>query len=88
MPLPKLAIPEYDLELPITGKKLSYRPFLVKEEKLLYLAMESNNDKEMIKAVKTIIPAPRNFPYSIPPGKKFTGAFSNNAPNKTSHING
>ena len=55
MPLPKLAIPEYDLELPITGKKLSYRPFLVKEEKLLYLAMESQNDKEMIKAVKTII---------------------------------
>ena len=55
MPLPKLAIPEYEMELPITGKKLTYRPFLVKEEKLLYLAMESNNDKEMIKAVKTII---------------------------------
>ena len=55
MPLPKLAIPEYEMEMPITGKKLTYRPFLVKEEKLLYLAMESNNDKEMIKAVKTII---------------------------------
>ena len=55
MPLPKLAIPEYEMELPITGKKLTYRPFLVKEEKLLYLAMESQNDKEMIKAVKTII---------------------------------
>lgn len=55
MPLPKLAIPEYEMTLPITGTKVSYRPFLVKEEKLLYLAMESQNDKEMIKAVKTII---------------------------------
>lgn len=55
MPLPKLAIPEYELTLPITGTKVAYRPFLVKEEKLLYLAMESQNDKEMIKAVKTII---------------------------------
>ncbi len=34
MPLPKLAIPEYDLTLPITGTKITYRPFLVKEEKL------------------------------------------------------
>ena len=55
MPLPKLSIPEYDMELPVTGTKLSYRPFLVKEEKLLYLAMESQDDKQMIKAVKTII---------------------------------
>ena len=55
MPLPKLAIPEYDLELPITGKKLSYRPFLVKEEKLLYLAMESQNDKEMIIILKSLL---------------------------------
>lgn len=55
MPLPKLALPEYDLVMPLTGRKLTYRPFLVKEEKLLYLAMESKNEKEMIKAVKTII---------------------------------
>ena len=55
MPLPKLALPEHDLKIPLTGKKLSYRPFLVKEEKLLYLAMESKNEKEMVKAVKTII---------------------------------
>ena len=55
MPLPKLSIPEYEMELPVTGTKLSYRPFLVKEEKLLYLAMESQDDKQMIKAVKTII---------------------------------
>ena len=55
MPLPKLAIPEYELIMPLSGTKVAYRPFLVKEEKLLYLAMESQNDKEMIKAVKTII---------------------------------
>jgi hypothetical protein len=55
MPLPKLAIPEYELTLPISGTKVAYRPFLVKEEKLLYLAMESQSEKEMIKAVKTII---------------------------------
>ena len=55
MPLPKIALPEHDLEIPITGKKLTYRPFLVKEEKLLYLAMESKDEKEMVKAVKTII---------------------------------
>ena len=55
MPLPKLAIPEYELTLPVSGKTVSYRPFLVKEEKLLYLAMESQDQKEMIKAVKTII---------------------------------
>ena len=55
MPLSKLAIPEYELTMPLSGIKVAYRPFLVKEEKLLYLAMESQNDKEMIKAVKTII---------------------------------
>ena len=55
MPLPKLSIPEYELEMPITGKKVAYRPFLVKEEKLLYLAMESQDNKQMVKAVKTII---------------------------------
>jgi len=55
MPLPKLAIPEYETTLPVTGTKISYRPFLVKEEKLLYLAMESQDNKQMVKAVKTII---------------------------------
>ena len=55
MPLPKLSIPEYEATLPVTGTKISYRPFLVKEEKLLYLAMESLDNKQMIKAVKTII---------------------------------
>ena len=55
MPLPKLSIPEYEATLPVTGTQISYRPFLVKEEKLLYLAMESQDNKQMIKAVKTII---------------------------------
>ena len=55
MPLPKLAIPEYEATLPVTGTKISYRPFLVKEAKLLYLAMESQDNKQMVKAVKTII---------------------------------
>ena len=55
MPLPKLAVPEYDCTLPVSGQKVNFRPFLVKEEKLLYLAMESQKEKEMIKAVKTIL---------------------------------
>tara|TARA_B100000073_G_scaffold217639_1_gene180978 strand:+ start:4211 stop:4915 length:705 start_codon:yes stop_codon:yes gene_type:complete len=55
MPLPKLSIPEYEMTLPVTGTEVTYRPFLVKEEKLLYLAMESKDNKQMIKAVKTII---------------------------------
>lgn len=45
MPLPKLAVPEYDCTLPVSGQKVNFRPFLVKEEKLLYLAMESQKEK-------------------------------------------
>ena len=41
MGLPKIAVPEYTLLLPSTGKEYKYRPFLVKEEKLLLIAMES-----------------------------------------------
>ena len=54
MPLPTLVVPEYECVLP-SGRKVTYRPFLVREEKLLYLAMESQDQKEMIKAVKEII---------------------------------
>ena len=54
MPLPKLSIPDYECTLP-RGQKVTYRPFLVREEKLLYMAMETQNNKEMIKAVKEII---------------------------------
>ena len=55
MPLPKLVTPTYELELPSTGQKVKYRPFLVKEEKILLLAMESEDEKQMTEAVKTIL---------------------------------
>lgn len=45
----------YDLKLPVTGSMIKYRPFLVKEEKILLMAMESQNEKEIINAMKTII---------------------------------
>jgi secreted Zn-dependent insulinase-like peptidase len=55
MPLPKIATPYYDLELPSNGDKVEYRPFLVKEEKLLVLAMESQDQKQITKAIKEVI---------------------------------
>jgi hypothetical protein len=55
MPLPKIATPTYELELPSTGKKINYRPFLVKEEKILIIAMESEDPKQIANAVKTVI---------------------------------
>jgi hypothetical protein len=55
MPLPKIVTPTYELELPSTGQTIKYRPFLVKEEKVLVLAMESENTKEITNAVKTVI---------------------------------
>ena len=55
MPLPKIATPYYDLELPSTGEKIEYRPFLVKEEKLLVLAMESQDQKQITKAIREVI---------------------------------
>ena len=55
MPLPKIATPTYELELPSTGKKIKYRPFLVKEEKILIIAMESEDQKEITNALKTVI---------------------------------
>ena len=55
MPLPKIATPTYELELPSTGKTIQYRPFLVKEEKLLVLALESENTKEMTTAIKNVL---------------------------------
>lgn len=55
MPLPKLVVPEYECELPSTGEKVKYRPFLVKEEKILLMAMEGGEEKGMMTAVKTII---------------------------------
>ena len=55
MPLPKIATPTYELELPSTGQTIEYRPFLVKEEKLLVLALESENTKEITTAIKNVI---------------------------------
>tara|TARA_B100000035_G_scaffold198542_1_gene169646 strand:+ start:1388 stop:2107 length:720 start_codon:yes stop_codon:yes gene_type:complete len=52
MPLPTLAVPTYELELPSSGKKIKYRPFLVKEEKLLLLATEGEDEKEIDRAVR------------------------------------
>ena len=55
MALPKLGYPTYELELPSTGKTIKYRPFLVKEEKVLLLALESQDEKQVINAVKDLI---------------------------------
>jgi hypothetical protein len=55
MGLPTIAVPEYTLIIPSSGKEVKYRPFLVKEEKILLLAMESEKTEEIITATKTII---------------------------------
>ena len=55
MALPKLGYPTYELELPSTGKNIKYRPFLVKEEKVLLLALESKDEKQVISAVNDLI---------------------------------
>ena len=55
MALPKLGYPTYELELPSTGKTIKYRPFLVKEEKVLLLALDSKDEKQVINAVKDLI---------------------------------
>jgi hypothetical protein len=55
MPLPKIATPIYELEIPSLKKNIRYRPFLVKEEKILIIAMESEDPKQIGNAVKTVI---------------------------------
>ena len=55
MPLPTIVTPSYELELPSTGKKIKYRPFLVKEEKLLVLALETEDTKDISNAIKTVL---------------------------------
>ena len=55
MPLPTIATPTYELELPSTGKKIKYRPFLVKEEKLLVLALESEDTKQISTAIRAVL---------------------------------
>jgi len=55
MALPQVVLPTYELELPSNGKKIKYRPFVVKEEKLLLLALETNDEKQIEEAVKTTL---------------------------------
>ena len=55
MTLPKIKTPTYELVLPSTGKKIRYRPFLVKEEKILIIALESEDVKQITTAIKDVI---------------------------------
>ena len=55
MALPKIGYPTYELDLPSTGKTIKYRPFLVKEEKVLLLALESKDEKQVIGAIKDLL---------------------------------
>ena len=55
MPLPKIVAPTYELELPSTGETIEYRPFLVKEEKLLIIALESEDMKQITTGIKNVI---------------------------------
>ena len=55
MPLPTISTPTYELVLPSSNRKIKFRPFLVKEEKILILAMESQDTKQIANAVKNVI---------------------------------
>ena len=55
MALPILTTPTYELEVPSTDEKIKYRPFLVKEEKILLIALESGNTEDIVQAVKSIV---------------------------------
>jgi len=55
MPLPTIVTPSYELTLPSNGKKVKYRPFLVKEEKILILAIESGDPKDITRAIKDVL---------------------------------
>ena len=55
MPLPTIETPTYELKVPSSGKKIKYRPFLVKEEKILIIALESKDQNEITNAVKDVL---------------------------------
>jgi len=55
MTLPKIEVPTYELTLPSTDLKVKYRPFLVKEEKILFIALESGNNTNIVNAIKDIV---------------------------------
>ena len=55
MPLPKISTPTFELVIPSTKKKIKYRPFLVKEEKVLVMAMESEDMEQIARAIKDVL---------------------------------
>jgi DNA-directed RNA polymerase subunit M/transcription elongation factor TFIIS len=55
MALPKIESPKYELKIPSTAENVTYRPYLVKEEKILMMAMESDNTTQMMNAIKDVI---------------------------------
>lgn len=55
MKLPKIDLPTYDFQLPSTGKTIRFRPFLVKEQKILLMALESKKEIDSINAIKQIV---------------------------------
>ena len=55
MPLPKISTPSYELVLPSSNRKIKFRPFLVKEEKILILAMESQDNKQIANSIKDVL---------------------------------
>ena len=55
MPLPKISTPTYELELPSSGQTVKYSPFLVKEEKVLVIALESEDNKQITNAIKAVL---------------------------------
>lgn len=55
MPLPKLTLPQYEVQIPSSKKKIKFRPFLVKEEKILFLANESEDPDQITNAIKQVL---------------------------------
>ena len=55
MALPRIDVPTYELVIPSTDEKIKFRPFLVKEEKVLLIAMESGKSEDMLQSVKDIV---------------------------------
>ena len=55
MTLPKINVPEYSLVVPSTNEEIKFRPFLVKEEKLLLLSQESGDEKDLYTAIKNLV---------------------------------
>ena len=55
MALPKLDVPIYEMVVPSTDEKIKYRPFLIKEEKILLIAMESGENEDIVQSVKQIV---------------------------------